>query len=91
MIVSIDCVAMESNSHGVAFLALNVICHMSDHFWILFRSSWRATESAGCKWFSKGDRRLQKAYKLFLLVSHQLMKYRKSSGSRTVPGILLRT
>ena len=28
-------------------LVLHSICHMSDHFWSMFRCSWRATESAG--------------------------------------------
>ena len=39
------------------FFVLNFICHMSDHFCSLFRSSWRATESAGLE--THGDSRLQ--------------------------------
>ena len=48
MIVSIDCVATESTILMVwHFAVLNFICHMSDHFLGLFRSSWRTTELAG--------------------------------------------
>ena len=52
MIVSIDCVVTEGICMVWLFLVLKFIWHMSDHpFMEFFKSSWRATVSAGLGMF----------------------------------------
>ena len=47
MIASIDCVATECNSNGVEFFGVKFHLPFVRPFLSLFRSSQRATESAG--------------------------------------------